>query len=231
MIETRQQPIRAGKGTNEPVRRLCIVTRRELPTDGLIRFGVAPDDTIVPDLAQRLPGRGVWVTATHAAVAAAAANNAFAKSLKQKVNFDKDLADHVGHLMRTRAREALSLANKAGAVIVGFAKVDAAITAAQVIMMIHASDASDDGASKLDRKYSAVAAARGQPVRLVNDFSGAELDLAIGRTNVVHAALIESGAGKKFLSEARRHQRYRLNEDLGNDAALAPRIGASTDTE
>jgi uncharacterized protein len=224
-------PARAGKGADEPLRRLCIVTRLELPTDDLIRFGLAPDLTIVPDLARRLPGRGVWVTASHAAVGSAVASNAFSKSLKQKVNAPRDLADQVGRLMKARAREALSLANKAGAVIVGFAKVDAAITAAQVIMLVHASDASADGASKLDRKYSAVATARGQPTRVVNDFDGPELDLAIGRTNVVHAALIGSGAGRKFLSEARRYQRYRLNEDPGNEAALAPRIGASTDTE
>lgn len=231
MIEAKDTPGRSSGKASAPSRRLCIVTRRELPPEDLIRFALSPDAAIVPDLARKLPGRGVWVTATRDMVDRAATGGAFSKSLKQKINAPKDLGELVAHLLLRRAREALSIANKAGAVITGFAKVDAALGGSFVIALVHARDAAEDGRIKLGRKFTAIAEARGRVPCIIGTLDGTELDLAMGRPNVVHAALTESGAARNFLSEARRYQRYSLNQESGHDAADAPRDVASTGTE
>ena len=101
--------------------RLCAVSRAQRPPEELIRFVLAPDGSIVPDLARRLPGRGVWVAATRDTVAAAVRQKAFAKSLKQQVSMPDDLPGLVERLLVKRVGEALSLTNKAGLLVAGFA--------------------------------------------------------------------------------------------------------------
>ena len=103
--------------------RMCAVTRTERPPADLIRFVADPSGGVVADLARRLPGRGVWVTATRTAITEAVKRNSFAKSLKQPVRPDKDLADQVEKLLAIEARQALSLANKAGLVSLVFRKL------------------------------------------------------------------------------------------------------------
>lgn len=189
--------------------RLCAVSRTEKPTEELIRFVLAPDGTIVPDLARRLPGRGVWVEARRGAVATAARRNVFARSLKRPVSVPADLAAQVERLMRKRLAEALSLAKKAGLAVSGFAKVEEQIERGRVAVLLHAADAAADGAEKLDRKFKALlgeAAARAATVR---ELTGAEMSLAMGHPNVIHAASSQGGASKRIVQEAERLRRYR----------------------
>ena len=175
--------------------------------DDLIRFVRGPDGQIVPDLACRLPGRGVWVSLAREQVARAVKSKAFARSLRQPVQVPPDLPDHVERLLARRALEALSLANKAGLVVAGFAKVEQMLDARRVAALVHASDAAADGVAKLDRKLAAVA-----PDALVSrELGSAELSLAMGRPNVVHAALAEGGASREFMSAVERLRRYRVN--------------------
>ncbi len=115
-LKTQQQDHDDGVETAGSLRR-CVVTRAERAPDDLLRFVVDPSGAIVPDLARKLPGRGVWVTADKASVAAAVKANAFAKSLKRQVTVAPDLPDRVESLFVKRALEALSLANKAGLVV------------------------------------------------------------------------------------------------------------------
>jgi hypothetical protein len=189
--------------------RLCAVSRTEKPTEELIRFVLSPDGTIVPDLARRLPGRGVWVEARRGAVATAARRNVFARSLKRPVSVPADLAAQVERLMRKRLAEALSLAKKAGLAVSGFAKVEEQIGRGRVAVLLHAADAAAVGAEKLDRKFKALigeAAARAATVR---ELTGAEMSLAMGLTNVIHAASSQGGASKRIVQEAERLRRYR----------------------
>lgn len=176
-----------------PTLRQCAVTRDERPIGELIRFVAGPDGAIVPDLAGKLPGRGVWVTATHSAVGQAVARNVFAKSLKRQTKVDKGLADLVTRLLAERTRQALAFANKAGLVIAGFAKVDTAIETGEAVALVQAADASDDGVEKLARKFRAVSAVAGRPAVQSRFLVSAELSLAIGRPNVIHAALKSGG--------------------------------------
>jgi len=190
--------------------RLCAVSRVQKPPEELIRFVAGPDGKIVPDLARRLPGRGVWVDATREAVAEAVRRKAFAKSLKQNVSVPADLPDLVERLLQKRLAEAVSLANKAGLLVAGFAKVEELIEAGEAVALIHAADAAADGVGKLDRKFKALRGPNDTPTTIVRELAGAELSLAMGRPNVIHAAAAEGGASLRLIEEARRLGRYRL---------------------
>lgn len=198
-----------GREETCPVR-TCAVTRRELPVVQLLRFALAPGGEIVPDVAGRLPGRGVWVTATWEVVADAVKSKAFQRSLKREVRVPPDLAERTEALLERRALEALSIANKAGLVTTGFEKVDALLASGSVAALLHARDAAEGGRQKLDRKYRAVAEDLGREARIVALFTVEQMSLAIGRANVVHAALKQGGAAERFLAEAGRRLRYRL---------------------
>jgi len=209
---------------NEPLERQCAVTRQVLPVSRLIRFVADPDGKIVPDLRRKLPGRGVWVSATRAAVDMAERKRVFGRALKCEVRVEPGLVDRVEALMTKAALSALSLARKAGEVVTGFAKVEAALRRDPVIALIHASDASEDGI----RKLAAVAASRfgttnGAPV--VRLFDSTQLDLALGRTNVIHAALLAGRASEGFLARVRELEAFRAESAAkdrgGADGAAA----------
>lgn len=189
--------------------RLCAATREAVDVDFLIRFVADPAGDIVPDLARRLPGRGVWVKAEKAAVALAVKSNAFAKSLKRSVRPDPALPDRVEKLLEKRVIEALSLANKAGLVTTGFQQVDELVTSGAAVTLVQAQDAAEGGRERLARKFGAVARSQGRKTALVTSLSTEQLSLAMGRSNVVHAALTQGGAAARFWDEAERLQRYR----------------------
>lgn len=198
----------ADDASNGPLR-LCVATRAERSPDELIRFVAGPDDRLVPDFAHRLPGRGVWVTAERSAVATAVKTKAFARSLKQSVEVPADLADIIEALMARRTTDALSLANKAGLAVTGFAKVDATIEGGKAVALLHGSDAAADGRQKLDRKFEHIRRGMGVEPRIIDILSIEQMSLAMGRSNVVHAALTAGGTAERFLAEAERLQRYR----------------------
>jgi uncharacterized protein len=218
----------AGPADKAAAERTCALTREPLTPESGLRFVAGPDGTIVPDVARRLPGRGVWLSCNRTVVAEAARKGAFQRSLKRPVSVPDDLPAIIDGLLVKRAVEALSLANKAGLVTTGFTKVEIAVQRGACAILLHASDAAEDGVSKLDRKFAAVRTTSGA-VRPENRVSGApgngsgehlkhhvmdclssaELSLAMGRSNVVHAALARGGAATRFSREAERLRRYR----------------------
>jgi predicted RNA-binding protein YlxR (DUF448 family) len=206
--ERQQHDYDDGVGAAASLRR-CVVTRAERSPDELIRFVVDPVGAVVPDLARKLPGRGVWVTADKASVAAAVKANAFAKSLKRQVAVAPDLPERVDTLFVRRVLEALSLANKAGLVATGFDKVEALLGAGKAAVLLHGTEAALDGTRKLDRKFAAIQRDKGQTAPVVDWLTIEQMSLAIGRSNVVHAGLKQGGATNRFLREAERLRRYR----------------------
>jgi predicted RNA-binding protein YlxR (DUF448 family) len=204
---------------NEPLERSCALTREVQPVSNLLRFVEAPDGTLVPDLKANLPGRGVWVTASAEAIAEAQKKRVFARSLKSAVRVEPGLAGRVETLLEQSALGALSLTRKAGQIVTGFAKVEAALKSGDVAGLIQACDGAEDGAGKL----AAIAVARfggagGCPI--VRLFTSAQLDLALGRSNVIHAALLVGRASEGFLERARRLERFRSGSvDLTHDGA------------
>lgn len=205
-LEATEREERTGRQAANPLRR-CALTRVQRPKDDLIRFVLGPDGTVVPDLKETLPGRGIWLTATRETVAQAVKRKAFGRALKAEVKTPESLADLVEGLLAGAALRALGLANKAGDVVFGHTKVEEALGKGRVLALVHASDAAEDGCRKLDGKARAASQGHGFPT--VRVFSADELSLASGRPNVIHAALIPSGAARKFLAAASRVEHYR----------------------
>lgn len=193
---------------SEPTERQCLVSREVRPIDDLVRFVLGPDDTVVPDLKRVLPGRGVWVTATREAVAEAERKRLFARGFKESVTVDPGLAGRVEALLEAAALSALSLARKAGALVTGFTKVEAAIGAGEVAVLVEASDAAEDGTRKV---VAAVVRRFGtaDALPVVRVFSSDQMGLALGLTNVIHAAVLAGPAGNGFLARASALVRYR----------------------
>ncbi len=130
--------------------RTCIVTRRKGDPAAMIRFVLGPDATVVPDIRRKLPGRGVWVGGHGSLVAQAARKGAFARGFKAKVAVPAALAAETEELLARDCLQALSMANKAGVVVAGFAKVEAALAGGTVAALLHASEAGEDGVRKID---------------------------------------------------------------------------------
>ena len=189
--------------------RLCAVTRAELSPDDLIRFVRGPDGEIVPDLEQVLPGRGIWLTCDRKIVEKAILTRTFGKSLKTDVRVPEGLAERIDMMLARRAGNTLALANKAGLVVTGFEKIDSALEKGGIVVVLHGSDAADDGRQKLDRKFKAIQRDRSAKAPIVDVLTIAQLSLAIGRPSVVHAALLPGGLVKRFQREAERVSRYR----------------------
>ncbi len=159
----------------------------------------------------------MWISADKETVAAAVKSKAFARSLKRPVTVREDLADWVDVLLARRALEGLSLTNKAGLATFGFAQIEAMVEKNDVAVLVHGSDAAAGGQEKLDRKFQAIRREAGRAARIVTAFSIEEISLAMGRANVVHAALKHGGAAEKFLTETERLLRYRFRAaSLGN---------------
>jgi predicted RNA-binding protein YlxR (DUF448 family) len=215
-----------GEADTGPLRQ-CVVSRAHKPPEELIRFVAGPDGALAPDLARRLPGRGVWVDATRQAVTAAVRHKTFAKSLKRHVSVSADLPDLIERLMVRRLAEALSIANKAGLVVAGFAKVDEQIARERVAVLLHAADAASDGMAKLDRKFKALVGAGSGGAAAIRELTGAEMSLAMGRPNVIHAAAAEGGATRRLIEEARRLRRYRLGQEPGG--GVPPQVNNTQD--
>jgi predicted RNA-binding protein YlxR (DUF448 family) len=166
----------------------------------LIRFVVGPDGQAVPDLARKLPGRGMWVAADRVSVEAAAKKGAFARSAKAPVKAPADLADQVAALLRARILNALGLARKAGDLTSGFEKVSSTIASGKAAWLIEASDGAADGRGKLLRLARHQSPAPG----VVGVFTSAELGLALGGENVIHTAFLAGRAAERWAEDVRR---------------------------
>lgn len=187
--------------------RTCVVTRAERAPEEMIRFVLAPDGTVTPDLKRRLPGRGVWVETSAATVAVAVRKRAFDRGFKTQVRTPEGLVGLIERLLEEDCLQGLSLANKAGLVIAGFAKVEAQIASGDVAALLNAADGGADGKRKLGqalrRRFGEQA-----PVE-IETFESRQMDLALGRTNVIHAALRSGPASAALIERCRRLQVYR----------------------
>jgi len=187
--------------------RSCALTGQMTPVGDLLRFVVAPDGTVVPDLKRRLPGRGLWLTPTRQTVAEAVKRRIFARGFKRDVRALPDLADTTEQLLERSVLDALAIVYKAGRVAAGFAKTEAALDRERVAALINASDAAADGSRKL------LAALRRRDdaadIVVVDLLNSAQLDLAFGRSNVIHAALLAGPVSETFLARLGRFERFR----------------------
>ena len=185
--------------------RTCIVTGEEATPERMIRFVVGPEGEVVPDLARKLPGRGLWVRAEQAAVAEAVTRKLFAKAARAAVTAPADLAGRVERLLVGRVLEDLSRARRAGRAVAGFVKVEQMVGRAQAGLLIVAAEAEGDGLAKL--------AASGVPLERLGD--AALLGGVFGREQAVYVAVAHDDRSGHFIQRiaggAARWRGYRLN--------------------
>lgn len=189
--------------------RTCALTRELKPAAEMIRFVVGPDGATVPDVKRKLPGRGIWITATRAAIEDAVKRNVFARGFRREVQVASDLAAQTDRMIERSALDALAIAGKAGTVATGFAKVEAAVGQDNILALIHAADAGEDGRRKLTAALRRNSMRESPEITVIDAFTGAQLDLALNRPNVVHAALLAGPANDTFLARFARLERFR----------------------
>src|SRR5713101_932262 len=195
--------------------RMCAVTRQVRPIDELIRFVVSPSGEVMADLKRKLPGRGLWISASRQAVAEAARRSQFSKGFRRDVKVAPTLPADTESLLVRGVIDALAMAAKAGQVISGFSKVEGALEQRQIQNSVKALIHAADGIRKLDAVVRQNTANNGESREfpVVTALTSEQLDLALGRSNVVHAALLAGPASKTFLSRSHVLVRYRMADD------------------
>jgi predicted RNA-binding protein YlxR (DUF448 family)/ribosomal protein L7Ae-like RNA K-turn-binding protein len=232
--------------------RTCIVTRRQTTPDDLIRFVVGPDGAVVPDLKRNLPGRGCWVTADRehvekaaskgflarafkaaAAKTAASKGTAKSRSLPAEPTVPADLGGMIDGLLARSALGSLGLARKAGGVALGATKVEAAVRDGTALCVLHAREASEDGVRKIAQARRATVHLGGPKIHAYKLFSEPEMGLALGGTNVIHAAVLAGDAGRAATKRMVALDRYRGGspDELAIFAAIADGNDAAEDVE
>lgn len=183
------------KAREDGPERKCIVTGEVQPKAGLMRFVVGPEGQVVPDVAEKLPGRGIWVTSEREAIDTAAKKKLFSRSAKQQVTVPDNLSDMVETLLAKRVCELLALARKSGDAVAGYEKVKDMLAKEEATALIQACDGSTRGKTKLSTPH------RGN---YIGWLTASELGLAFGRETVIHAALGTGGLSKRVVEEAAR---------------------------
>jgi predicted RNA-binding protein YlxR (DUF448 family) len=196
--------------TREAPERRCIATGESQPKGGLLRFVVAPDGRVVPDILGKLPGRGLWVSADRAALETAAKKNLFARAAKMPVTVPENLIEEVEAGLVKRIVELISLDRKAGRAVTGFEKVKDWLAKEEAQVLIQASDGSGRGKDKLHSPPG-----KGS---FIGCLTASEIGLAFGRDYAIHAALAAGGLTTRVVEEAAR-----LSGLRGTSGAKTPR--------
>lgn len=202
--------------------RMCVLSRVVRPVGELIRFVAGPDGEVVPDIRAKLPGRGVWVSANRVVVDQTAARKLFARALKAELRAPADLGARVDALLVQDALQSLSLANKAGAIVTGFAKIEG--VSGQIVALVQAHDGSEAETRRLQGLMRGRGPGRRDPA-LIRTFSGQELALSLGRELVIHAALRSHDASAAFLARAQRLVEFRVGDPASG--GLPPGAGVA----
>lgn len=176
----------------------------------MLRFVLDPDHVVTPDLKGNLPGRGVWITAKRKDIDLAVKKALFSRGFKQPVKTDEALGSRLDGLLETSVLQSLSLAQKSGLVVVGLDKVLDIVAKAKIKGLFFASDGSAGSIAKVTSKlqYNDRAA----DIEINQSLRSEQLDLAFGRTNVIHAALRVGGITQLCLKNARRLERFRATD-------------------
>ena len=206
-VDDNQDLMDAGpaKKTGSPFR-MCLATREKLPASRMIRFVLSPDGDVVPDIAGKLPGRGVWVRCDRDALKElVGSKGGFARGFKRQVKLPEDLVDQVENQLLQRCQSTLGLAKRSGALILGFDQVRGALEARAPGWLLEASDGASDGR----RKIIGLAAGLWEKVRVASGLSSSELGMALGRDNVIHGLLKTGRFADMWTSDYRRLYEFR----------------------
>lgn len=198
-----------GDASASPERQ-CAVTRERLPKEAMIRFVLSPDNVVTPDIAARLPGRGVWVAAERRHVDTAAAKGAFPRGFKGAVTVPEGLSDLTERLLVKRCVELLGLARKAGLAIQGHDQVRDALRGKTPAFLLEASDGAEDGRNKVYFLAKAIYS----DVKVAGALSAQELGMAFGRDRVIHGLVRRGAIAKNWEIAYRRLTGFRVAPEL-----------------
>jgi hypothetical protein len=198
------------KDRDEPERK-CIASGESQPKAGLVRFCLDPEGAVVPDILNRLPGRGFYVAADRGLIEKAAKKGLFARAARQPVKVPEGLADLVERLLAQRVVELLSMARKAGDAVTGYEKVKDWLAKGTAATLIQASDGSERGKTKLH-------APEGEG-GFIGVLTAGEMGLSFGRERAIHAALAAGGLRTRVVMEAARLAGLRV-QAAGQDGGL-----------
>jgi predicted RNA-binding protein YlxR (DUF448 family) len=192
--------------------RRCIVTGETLAETMLVRFVADPDGKVVPDIAAALPGRGLWVRAGREFVERAVRKNCFAKAAKASLVAADDLADRTERLLVRRMQDDIGMARRAGLLVAGHDNVLRSLEkGAALALLIEASDGAEGGRRKLRQ----AASSRGLEIAILDCLASAELSVALGRENVIHAAVKSGRLANRLVADAGRLEGFRPRANAG----------------
>lgn len=207
-----------------PIRR-CLASGERLPQDCLLRFVVGPDGTLVPDLAGRLPGRGLWIRPDKGLLERAVARKLFARSARMPVIVPEDLIDRLGGALRRRCRDSLGLARRAGLVAAGHDKARGPLERGQAALLLQASDGSLPQRAKLAN----LGRGRCPGLEVIEILTAEELGDALGRGPTVHVALLPGGLAERVRLDCARLATYDAVRHDAGSPATGHRPGKSRD--
>ncbi|MDN5248560.1 RNA-binding protein [Bartonella sp. TP] len=197
-------------------KRTCIVTRKEHEAEAMLRFVLAPNGSVVPDLKRILPGRGVYTLARKTLVNQAVTNNMLTRSFIAKsqnkalqIAVPKDMAEQIEHLLRKQSLANLAIGRKAGAVISGSLACDKAIRSDNVAMVLHRIDAAEDGINKITQAIHSLGPEKKATIKQYIIFNENELSTAFGERNAVHIAVLKHPMAKNILNTIDKLHIYR----------------------
>jgi predicted RNA-binding protein YlxR (DUF448 family) len=223
---THPRPLPSREGGEGPERK-CILSREHGARADLIRLALGPDGQVAPDVRARAPGRGAWIGVGRPEVDAALADGklkgALSRAFKTPVTPPADLGEKIEAALRQAALDRLGLEARAGILLTGSEKIEAAARKGEVWLLLHAADASEDGNRKLDQAWRV---GGGEPQGLVIPAERAILSLALGRQNVVHIAIIDRGAATRVTHALERWRAF-IEPKAGLSAATADTPHAS----
>ena len=224
---------RLSPGNSEP-ERTCILTRTTRPKDELIRLALGPDGQVAPDVRARAPGRGAWIGVSRAALDEANAKGKLKGALSRafktgSIDVPADLGERIELALRQQVLDRLGLEARGGTLLNGSEKVEIAARQGKVHLLIHASDAGEDGNRRLDQALRVGArVGGGGKAGLVFPEDRTILSMALGRENVVHIALTDAAAARRVLHAINRWRAF-IDPDAGLDGGHA--AGPSTADE
>ena len=229
----RNPPNETAERLKHTPERTCVLTRRKATKDALIRLALGPDGTVAPDVRARAPGRGAWISVGRAELDEAVANGklkaALARAFKTgEVAIPPDLGERTEQALRQAALDRLGIEARAGNLLSGSERVEAAARSGKVHLLIHAADAGEDGRKRLDQAWRA---GGGGPQGVIFPEPRPILSIALGRENVVHVALNEPAAAARVMDALSRWRDF-IAPDAGLEGgAPASRTGTAEEVE
>jgi predicted RNA-binding protein YlxR (DUF448 family) len=198
-------------GGSSPERK-CIATGEVMDKSKLVRFVVGPDTQLYIDIAGKLPGRGIWVSATRAALEKAVSKGLFPRVAKQAIIVPENLVQDVEAQLVRRVVDLISLARKSGKAVSGYEKVKDWLLKEEAHVLIQASDGSERGKTKLSTPYGGT---------YIGWLTANELGAAFSRETTIHCALATGGLTRRVVEDARRLKGLRVSEERGRKEKTA----------